>query len=1333
MKWFQSGNRRRRRFYFYSAVLLLSAGALLLYLNSAGFTESLRRRTISEIEFATGARVEIAEFHWSVLRLRFEARNLVLHGSEAVTEPPLLQVDRMFVGVEVFSYLKREFGARYLEVDHPRVNIRVRPDGATNVPVPPSRGVESKDVTESLFAVYVLQLTVRNGELRVNDQVIPMDFSAENVSTEMRRSPLIRKYDGLIRIDGEVSWPHSPSPIRPKANLAFSLTPGAIEVPALHVETAGSKLDAKGKVVDLTHPRPEFEFHAALSLDEVASFAGRKEIKNGILDLQGKSRIGSHGLEASGNALLRDVDFANDVSFKIVNAGSKFQITGTDLALNNLVVQALGGSFQGDVRAHDWMALASKAQSAKPATGDAIVRIHSVDLASVLSVFSTPSLRLNDLKADGAITGTAELKLAGAPMEIESSFNLDIQPAGGASSGSLSVTAGLRGRHRFMAARTELDDFTLDTDATHIEGSGVVGDEKRSLNASIESTHFAEWRRLLVVLGASSLPVEADNDLRFEGTLTGHYSGPALRGHLELGRFDTIIPAPFAENENLPRRHRWDGFSGEIEYSPSAFAVLHGEAYEGKTTVAVNGRLGAVRGAFPPGSPVTADFSVKNLSASVLQTSLGVAYPIAGALDLDAHLSGAMPFPSVKTTAVLHDATAWGEPVTRATADVTFDKDSVGLRNAVVELPAGRANGQLEFAQKGRALAFQLHAQGLDVSAFRFASATNLRFAGSADLDLSGSGTLDDPGLHGTLAVNSFAVNGEPAGTLRATAQSRGHELTLKLGDEFNDFRLEGGGAVQMQKDWPAALSFRFDNLDYSPLLRATLGKYGEGHSAMDGEIQLRGPLAHPQQLSGDGKINDLSAVLENVKLNNEGPILFDLREGTFHLTQFKVRGEDTDLTLTGSLESAQPHRVNLSARGSANLRLFQSFNRDLVSYGTARVQLDGTGALARPDWDGKLDVENAGFSFIDLPNGLSNVNGTLLLHGNRLQIQKLAGQTGGGTLVLGGSVTYRDGPHFELTAQAKEVRFRYPPGVSSVADADLRFNGTTANSLLSGVITVDRISVNPRFDFASYLATVRPSMVTTGMPTPVLSNLHLDVRVTTASDIRLSMATAQLAGDADLSLRGTASRPAVLGRVNISEGEINFNGTKYRLERGDITFTNPVRIEPTLNLEATSRVRDYDITLGFHGPIDRLSTTYRSEPPLPTADIIALLALGRTREDTIRSATSTSSYNDAASAAILSQALNATLSNRAQQVFGISRLKIDPSVGGPENTTNARVTVEQQVSNNVTLTYITNLSQSSQTIIQGVFKLNRDLSINVIRDQNGVLGVEFQVRKRKK
>src|SRR3989449_2168405 len=218
-----------------------------------------------------------------------------------------------------------------------------------------------------------------------------------------------------------------------------------------------------------------------------------------------------------------------------------------------------------------------------------------------------------------------------------------------------------------------------------------------------------------------------------------------------------------------------------------------------------------------------------------------------------------------------------------------------------------------------------------------------------------------------------------------------------------------------------------------------------------------------------------------------------------------------------------------------------------------------------------------------------------------------------------------------------------------------------------------------------------------------------------------------------------TAAKPVLLGRADVIEGEIYFNGTKYHLERGDVSFTNPVTTTPVLDLQASTRVRDYDITASINGDPTKpggLHVNYRSEPPLPEADIIALLALGRTREESAQLQQSgQSALSQEASNAILSEALNATVSNRVQRLFGVSRIKIDPQ-GLSTETNPARgpqVTIEQQVAGDLTLTYSTNVSQASQQIIQVEYNVTRNVSVVGIRDQNGVVSIDVRIRQRKK
>jgi translocation and assembly module TamB len=155
-------------------------------------------------------------------------------------------------------------------------------------------------------------------------------------------------------------------------------------------------------------------------------------------------------------------------------------------------------------------------------------------------------------------------------------------------------------------------------------------------------------------------------------------------------------------------------------------------------------------------------------------------------------------------------------------------------------------------------------------------------------------------------------------------------------------------------------------------------------------------------------------------------------------------------------------------------------------------------------------------------------------------------------------------------------------------------------------------------------------------------------------------------------------------------------------------------------------------------GTPERLNVNYRSEPPLPKSDIIALLALGHTtgESEQLQQQSGQTLFTDQATNLIINQAINSTVSSRMQKLFGVSRVKIDPQGLTTETNPTARgpqVTIEEQFANNLTLTYSTNVSQSSQQIIEGEYYFNRNISIVGTRDQNGVVSFDVRIRQRKK
>jgi translocation and assembly module TamB len=191
--------------------------------------------------------------------------------------------------------------------------------------------------------------------------------------------------------------------------------------------------------------------------------------------------------------------------------------------------------------------------------------------------------------------------------------------------------------------------------------------------------------------------------------------------------------------------------------------------------------------------------------------------------------------------------------------------------------------------------------------------------------------------------------------------------------------------------------------------------------------------------------------------------------------------------------------------------------------------------------------------------------------------------------------------------------------------------------------------------------------------------------------------------------------------------------GGRYTINRGVVTFQNAARIEPVLDLDLQTQVRGITVDLTIAGTPQRFNVAYRSDPPLQPRDIIALLTVGRTPQEAANVQTtqiaSDTNVLQANPASIVGQAI--APSGRLSKLFGITNIKLDPLVQGLTSTPQSRLTLEQQISRSITVTYVTNLEQTSEQIFRFEWSLNSQYSIVAVRDDNGEFGIDIQYKKR--
>ena len=422
---------------------------------------------------------------------------------------------------------------------------------------------------------------------------------------------------------------------------------------------------------------------------------------------------------------------------------------------------------------------------------------------------------------------------------------------------------------------------------------------------------------------------------------------------------------------------------------------------------------------------------------------------------------------------------------------------------------------------------------------------------------------------------------------------------------------------------------------------------------------------------------------------------------------------------------------------GALDLRLLSSLSPGLSSGGSAQIDGVFEGTLDNPRVSGRIHIENASARVADFPTGLSAIKGDFFVDATRIQFDNLTAQAGGGTLHLSGTVNYTERPiRYDITARSDSTRIRYPEGMSWLTAGTLRLTGTTDGGLLSGRVTVERVTLTQGLESAGSLMSAKEDVAAPSTSSSFLRNLQFDIEAVSTPDARMQWPGAELEAEAALRVRGTWEHPIILGHIHVLSGELLFHGNRYRVARGDINFANPFRLDPVINVEASTTIQQYEITLNFNGPSSKLTLAYRSDPPLPGNDIVTLLALGQTSaEGTARSAGNTSSSTAGASA-LLSEAVSSQVGGRLERLFGITNFRVDPalttvgSTGGNQNAA-ARVTVQQRVTRDVTITYVSNVGSTQEQVIQVEYNINRNISIVALRDYNGTFGIDVKIKKR--
>jgi len=1306
--------RIRWRHWLASALFVIVAlAAVVFVVFEVGIAERwVRHIVVSQIELRTGARVDLDGFHLRLLPLRAELDGLTLHGLEPAGTPPLFHAARVSIGIHVLSFFGKEVAIDVLLLDQPQLAVRFDKDGKSNLPTP--RVAPSKRPwRDTLFSLRIGHLEIRNGSATLNARRVPLAMVGKNLAFQLHLDAPpagAESYIGNLKWDQIELTERRDMPFRFDVSAKFTLHPNAFELDELILKLPHSELNLRAELPDFSQSDWNLRYRGRLSLADVRTIARAPLTPDGIADFSGQARYASNQWTANGHYKGHDIAMSYTwFHSRDLETWGDYELAKNLLVVQNLNVTALGGTVTGRLEmGTNTLAFRTETQARGVSLAEAFAAVQNANFPVVPLHWDA------QIAIDSVNTWTSDF------LHFRSKGESRWTPPETLAPGKIPVTARIEYDTSEDGRGVSFAASEISTPQTRIEMDGFLGAVDSALEVKLNAADVLGWDDFINVLrGQDSVPSRIAGALDFRGRVLGPLSGPTFAGHAiaKDARYDNLY---------------FETLEGDLEYSPDGFKMTKTTVRRGQTTAELNLSL-QLDGAwsFLPKSEWTFDTKLQHAPTSDIQKLFGTNYPVKGFLSGTFRGSGTRVVPAFDADFTLADFDAKGVHFDQFSGQLHLAHGEYRLSNGELRSGQGRVTGDVSYRTDGQEAEFNLAGINIPLDKIAALQTTAVPITGRLDFEVRGKGPIQAPIAQGNIRLVDLQVGKDVQGNFRGHVTSDGETAKLSLVSEINEGRLQGEFSLGLRGDNPISGELSVKQFDMDTFIVSGLHlKQLTGHSSVDGRFTLSGALRHPETIEIGADIEQISFNYDFVDLQNDGPIRLTYRRNEVRIEQARLHGSNTDLQFSGSARFDRDRPLHFSLSGSVNLRFLDRVIPDLHALGRADVNVSVEGTMARPRITGRSSLKEASATYSDFPVGLSHVSGDLVFDRNRMLFDRLTAQAGGGSLTLNGAVNYGEGPlRYELNTSTTLVRIRYPAGMSWLASGALSLSGTSTAAILSGKVQIQRLLFAEGVDVASLFASASETSATPVSSSTLMRNLTFDIEGQTTPGARIEWGGAQLEVDGNVRLRGTWDRPVLLGHIHLLGGEMAFRGNNYQLTRGDVNFANPFRLDPVLNVEATSTIGAYQVTINFSGPVSRLALSYRSDPPLPDTDIIALLAIGSTGQESALRSSGTSSQNYGATA-LLSEAISSGLGGRIERLFGISHFRVDPFLAGTATESNAaaRVTIQQQFTRNLTVTYSTNAATTNQyQLIQVEYAVRRDISVIFLRDINGTYA--FEVR----
>jgi hypothetical protein len=388
--------------------------------------------------------------------------------------------------------------------------------------------------------------------------------------------------------------------------------------------------------------------------------------------------------------------------------------------------------------------------------------------------------------------------------------------------------------------------------------------------------------------------------------------------------------------------------------------------------------------------------------------------------------------------------------------------------------------------------------------------------------------------------------------------------------------------------------------------------------------------------------VQDVSGQTRFISLKQESPVrlLFTPEGWRFE--------DDKDLYLEGKHISMRlslpdckpPERLSLKLEGIVDLGIARELSTLIdTATGKLKVVAEVIGPVSEPELVVEVtdlkptpftsaNWQSVSLGITEARPALKNIQMRVFYAGGKLVIDSFTAGKGAGTITALGTLNLAQNLEDEsrldinLDNATLIVSVAFLKSFEMQLSGDLVLTGSSLPYRLAGDIEVVKARSTKEVDIRDEIINALRTRSITASVVKDKPVLELDLNITADRSINIHNRNVQSALSANLQVKGTDAQPSITGQVDIDKGKFIYK-RDFVIERGIVSFDDPVKPDPTLDILAVSEVDNYRVYIAMTGRASQPVIEFAVDPPtrengspISKVEILVLLSRGSLPEE---------------------------------------------------------------------------------------------------------------------